>query len=285
VRSRGCGLVSWSKNAPRVTQRLVMILQDAGIKLTSVASTLLAKCGRAILVALLAGQTDPDTVADLARGRLRSKIPALREVVAGTSAPTTMACLSPGCWPTSTSSMPPSSVDAALTETAAPRPSGNTAGWVECGHGMALRRLPQGLPRGAPGASLASSADEGTRCCPQGAAWSGCAQSTGCHISLSVQDRPTTARHVTFGPPPRDGQGGFSSISRKAPISARTARSRRRTTSRSFGLILDGQGHHPVIISTLYLPETTVSILYQCVLLSSVCAGQTHCSDMTGTVR
>jgi transposase len=67
----------------RVTQRLEKILQDAGIKLTSVASALLTKSGRAILDALLAGQTDPDALADLARGRLRSKIPALREALAG----------------------------------------------------------------------------------------------------------------------------------------------------------------------------------------------------------
>jgi len=67
----------------RVVQRLEKILQDAGIKLTSVASALLTKSGRAILEALLAGQTDPHVLAQLARGRLRSKIPALREALAG----------------------------------------------------------------------------------------------------------------------------------------------------------------------------------------------------------
>jgi transposase len=58
-------------------------MQDAGIKLTSVVSTLLTKSGRAILEALLAGQDDPDVLAELARGRLRAKIPALREALAG----------------------------------------------------------------------------------------------------------------------------------------------------------------------------------------------------------
>jgi len=58
-------------------------MQDAGIKLTSVASALLTKSGRAILEALLAGQDDPDALAELARGRLRAKIPALREALAG----------------------------------------------------------------------------------------------------------------------------------------------------------------------------------------------------------
>ncbi len=65
-------------------QRLEKVLQDAGIKLTSVASTLLTKTGRAILDALLAGVTDPVELAELARGRLRSKIPALREALRGT---------------------------------------------------------------------------------------------------------------------------------------------------------------------------------------------------------
>jgi transposase len=49
----------------RVVQRLEKIFQDAGIKLTSVASALLTKSGRAILDALLAGQTDPEALADL----------------------------------------------------------------------------------------------------------------------------------------------------------------------------------------------------------------------------
>ena len=67
----------------RVVQRLEKVLQDAGIKLTSVASALLTKSGRAILDALLAGESDPQVLADLARGRLRAKIPALREALAG----------------------------------------------------------------------------------------------------------------------------------------------------------------------------------------------------------
>jgi len=47
----------------RVVQRLEKVMQDAGIKLTSVASALLTKSGRAILEALLAGQDDPNTLA------------------------------------------------------------------------------------------------------------------------------------------------------------------------------------------------------------------------------
>jgi transposase len=57
------------------------VLQDAGIKLTSVASTILGKTGRAILAALLAGEEDPTVLAELAKGRLRLKIPTLREAL------------------------------------------------------------------------------------------------------------------------------------------------------------------------------------------------------------
>src|SRR3954465_15620496 len=67
----------------RVIQRLEKALQDAGIKLTSVASTLLCKSGRAILDALLAEISDPVELAELAKGRLRAKIPALQEALRG----------------------------------------------------------------------------------------------------------------------------------------------------------------------------------------------------------
>jgi transposase len=65
----------------RETQRLDKILQDAGVKLSSVASDILGKSGRAMLSALVAGTTDTDVLADLALGRLRAKIPALREAL------------------------------------------------------------------------------------------------------------------------------------------------------------------------------------------------------------
>lgn len=67
----------------RVIQRLEKALQDAGIKLTSVASTVLTKSGRSMLEALAAGERDPNTLAEMARGRLRSKIPALKEAMVG----------------------------------------------------------------------------------------------------------------------------------------------------------------------------------------------------------
>src|SRR5919206_3666175 len=67
----------------REVQRLEKVLQDAGIKLSSVATRVLGASGRAMLDALLSGTTDPEMLAELARGRLRSKIPALREALEG----------------------------------------------------------------------------------------------------------------------------------------------------------------------------------------------------------
>lgn len=65
----------------RVIQRLEKILQDAGVKLTSVASTTMSKSSRRIMEALIAGTTDPEVLAELVVGRLRPKIPALREAL------------------------------------------------------------------------------------------------------------------------------------------------------------------------------------------------------------
>jgi len=66
----------------RAIQRLEKVLQDAGIKLTSVASTVYSVSARAMLETLLGGVTDPVTLAELAKGRLRKKIPQLEEALA-----------------------------------------------------------------------------------------------------------------------------------------------------------------------------------------------------------
>jgi transposase len=58
-------------------QRLEKLLQDAGIKLTSVASRVWSQSSRAMVEMLIAGETDPAVLAGLAKGRMRSKIPAL----------------------------------------------------------------------------------------------------------------------------------------------------------------------------------------------------------------
>jgi transposase len=67
----------------RETQRLHKMLEDAGVKLASVASKTLTKSGRAMLEALVAGQRDPAVLAELAKGRMRAKIPQLREALEG----------------------------------------------------------------------------------------------------------------------------------------------------------------------------------------------------------
>jgi transposase len=67
----------------RETQRLHKVLEDAGIKLGCVASDVLGVSGRAMLEALVGGTTDPEVLADLARGRLPNKLPALREALQG----------------------------------------------------------------------------------------------------------------------------------------------------------------------------------------------------------
>src|SRR3989475_6457024 len=67
----------------RETNRLQKVLEDAGIKLASVASDVLGVSGRAMLDALTQGTRDPDVLADLARGALRRKLPALRQALTG----------------------------------------------------------------------------------------------------------------------------------------------------------------------------------------------------------
>ncbi|HVC99794.1 MAG TPA: IS110 family transposase [Candidatus Dormibacteraeota bacterium] len=67
----------------REVQRLHKVLEDAGIKLASVASEVLGVSGRLMMEALVAGTRDPEVLAELAKGRLRAKLPALREALEG----------------------------------------------------------------------------------------------------------------------------------------------------------------------------------------------------------
>ena len=67
----------------RAANRLHKVLEDAGIKLAGVATDVLGVSGRAMLTALVQGTTDPDLLAELARGTLRRKLPALRHALAG----------------------------------------------------------------------------------------------------------------------------------------------------------------------------------------------------------
>ena len=64
-------------------QRLEKTLQDAGIKLTSVASSVWLKSTRLMIEAMIDGERDPDVLADMAKSVLRAKIPALQEAFNG----------------------------------------------------------------------------------------------------------------------------------------------------------------------------------------------------------
>jgi transposase len=57
----------------RLVNRLHKVLEDANVKLAMVATDVLGVSGRAILAALIAGETNPETLADLARGTLQKK--------------------------------------------------------------------------------------------------------------------------------------------------------------------------------------------------------------------
>ena len=65
----------------REGQRVEKVLEDAGIKLASVASQTLGKSGRAMIDALIAGERDPLVLAELAKKRLRAKIAELQRAL------------------------------------------------------------------------------------------------------------------------------------------------------------------------------------------------------------
>jgi transposase len=71
----------------REVNRLHKLLQAANLKLSSVASDVLGLSGRRMLDALLAGTTDPAVLAELALGKLRTKLPALQQALQGRFSP------------------------------------------------------------------------------------------------------------------------------------------------------------------------------------------------------
>jgi transposase len=71
------------RDRQREMNRLHKVMQDTGIKLDTVATDMIGKSGRAMLDALVSGTTDPVVLADLARGQLRKKLPALRAALEG----------------------------------------------------------------------------------------------------------------------------------------------------------------------------------------------------------
>jgi transposase len=67
----------------RETQRIQKVLEDANIKLASVATDVMGMSGRDMLRALIAGETNAKRLAELARGRLKATIPALQKALVG----------------------------------------------------------------------------------------------------------------------------------------------------------------------------------------------------------
>jgi transposase len=66
-----------------VANRIQKTLEDANIKLASVASDVLGVSGRAMILAIIEGQEDASRLAELARRRLRGKIPELKKALHG----------------------------------------------------------------------------------------------------------------------------------------------------------------------------------------------------------
>jgi transposase len=75
--------VQLTRQKAAVSNRIQKVLEDANLKLGSVASDVLGKSGRAMLRAIIAGETDPVTLAELALGRLRKQLPRLRPALTG----------------------------------------------------------------------------------------------------------------------------------------------------------------------------------------------------------
>jgi transposase len=73
--------LTWERS--REANRLQKQLEDANIKLASVASRVLGASGRAMLEELCKGNNDPEALSELAKGKLRAKLPALRQALEG----------------------------------------------------------------------------------------------------------------------------------------------------------------------------------------------------------
>jgi transposase len=67
----------------RVNNRILKVLEDANVKLGSVMSNVMGVSGREMLRAIIGGETNPQTLAQLARGSLRRKIPRLEQAARG----------------------------------------------------------------------------------------------------------------------------------------------------------------------------------------------------------
>jgi transposase len=74
---------SLSQESSRISSRIQKVLEDANVKLASVATDALGKSGRAMIEAIIAGNDNPEELAALAVGNLRAKVPQLRMAMTG----------------------------------------------------------------------------------------------------------------------------------------------------------------------------------------------------------
>jgi len=74
---------SLAQEINRIANRIQKVLEDANIKLASVATDTLGASGRAMLEAMIQGEQDSRRLAEMAQGKLRNKIPELQEALQG----------------------------------------------------------------------------------------------------------------------------------------------------------------------------------------------------------
>src|SRR6201982_2761158 len=74
---------SLAQEINRIANRIQKVLEDANIKLASVATDTLRASGRAMLEAIIQGEQDSQHLAEMAHGKLRNKIPELQEALQG----------------------------------------------------------------------------------------------------------------------------------------------------------------------------------------------------------
>ena len=74
---------SLAQEINRIANRIQKVLEDANIKLASVATDTLGASGRAMLEAMVKGEQDSQRLAEMAQGKLRNKIPELQEALQG----------------------------------------------------------------------------------------------------------------------------------------------------------------------------------------------------------
>src|SRR5262245_2760973 len=75
--------VQQTRDRAQEVHRLCKVLEDAGLKLTTVGTDIMGPSGRAMLTALIKGTTDATALADLAQGKLRKKLPDLCRALQG----------------------------------------------------------------------------------------------------------------------------------------------------------------------------------------------------------